>query len=94
MKFNTESGKCLQNPQITQKNTNAVEEQHSLVFRRKILCDAKPKPVSRKFQYKRSRLPESTKVGEGVIYYAKSEVLDLEHRDTLPCTSPAVGGEC
>ena len=34
-----------------------------LVFRRKILCDAKPKLVSRKFQSKRSRLPQSTKGG-------------------------------
>ena len=41
-----------------------------LVFRR-------PKPVSRKFQSKRSRSPQSTK-GGGVIYYVKSEVLDLE----------------
>ena len=48
----------------------------SLVFRRKILCDAKPKPVSRKSQSKRSRLPQSNNVG--VIYYAKSEVPKLE----------------
>ena len=47
-----------------------------LVFRRKILCDAKPKPVSRKVQSKRSRLPQSTK--GGIIYYAKSEVPELE----------------
>ena len=40
-------------------------------------CDAKPKPVSRKFQSKHSRLPQSTK-GRGEIYYAKSEVLELE----------------
>ena len=50
-----------------------------LVFRRKILCDAKPKPLSRKFKSKRSRLPQSTKGGGGgVIYYTKSEVLELE----------------
>ena len=55
-------------------NSNSVS---LLVFRSKILCDAKPKPVSIKFQSKRSRLPQSAK-GEGVIYYAKSEVLDLD----------------
>ena len=56
-----------------------------LVFRRKILCDAKPKPVPRKFQSKRSRLPQSTKGGGGgVIYYVKSEVLDLESNLLFP----------
>ena len=36
-----------------------------LVFRRKILCDAKPKPVSRKFRSKRGSLRQTTKVGGG-----------------------------
>ena len=59
-------------------NFDSMHTIQCTLFRRKILCDAKPKPVSRKFQSKRSRLPQSTKGGGWVIYYAKSEVLDLE----------------
>ena len=47
------------------KETTSYVRYMLLVFRRKILCDAKPKLVSRTFRSKRGSLPQTTKLGGG-----------------------------